>query len=437
VVTRDPDRTPTHPPARPATPWRSHTSPPTPAQPTAQPAPQTTAQPAPQTSRELVVDLVRSSGPISRVELAQASGLTQASISTIVRRLLDEGLVRETGRVASTGGKPRTMVEINPRAVYGMGVQIGEDALTYVVTDMRGGVVGRLQVDAGPAASDDVTAAAVRIVDGFHDVVGSLGLASGAVAGLAVVGPRATLAHGVRTGPRSTESALHAGLHAALALRLGLPVIVDNDAAAAALGEFWSRQVPRSETFACVYLGTGVGSGIVLDGALHRGASSGAGELGHVSIDLDGEPCYCGNRGCLELAASPGAVVARARRDAAAFDDLGLAWAPGGVARDFDLLARAAIAGHAAADGLVTRAAEQLAAGVVTLANLLDLDRVVLSGPGVAVAGSIYARAAVEALARTAFSRGVHTTRVEVSTDPRDAAAIGAAALVVQRAISR
>lgn len=424
MVTRDTD---------PST--RATTAAPHPPQAQHQPQPQP-PQP-PQTSRELVVDLVRSSGPISRVELAEASGLTQASISTIVRRLLDEGLVRETGRAASTGGKPRTMIEVNPRAVYGMGVQIGSDSLTFVVTDLRGGVVGRLQIDAGAAASDDVTAAAVRIVDGFHDVVGSLGLASGAVAGLAVVGPRATLAHGVRTGPRSSESALHAGLHAAVALRLGLPVVVDNDAAAAALGEFWSRQVPRTETFACVYLGTGVGAGVVLDGALHRGTSSGAGELGHVSIDLDGEPCYCGNRGCLELAASPAAVVARAHRDASAFDDLGLTYAPGGVARDFDLLARAAVAGHAAADALVTRAAGQLAAGVVTLANLLDLDRVVLSGPGVAVAGSIYARAAVDALARTAFSRGVHTTRVEVSTDPRDAAAIGAAALVVQRAIAR
>lgn len=405
--------------------------------PTSHEAASASVSPPAQTSRDLVIDLVRSAGPISRVELAHASGLTQASISTIVRRLLDEGLVRETGRAASTGGKPRTMVEVNPRAVYGMGVQIAADSLTYVVTDMRGGVVGRLQVDAGPASSDDVTAAAVRIVDGFHDVVGGLGLASGAVAGLAVVGPRATLAHGVRTGPRSTESALYAGLHAAVALRLGLPVVVDNDAAAAALGEFWSRQVPRSETFACVYLGAGVGAGIVSDGALQRGASSGAGELGHVSIDLDGEPCYCGNRGCLELAASPGAVVARAHRDAAAFEGLGLSWAPGAVARDFDLLARAAIAGHAAAGVLVSRAAGQLAAGVVTLANLLDVDRVVLSGPGVAVAGSIYARATVDALARTAFSRGVHTTRVEVSTDPRDAAAIGAAALVVQRALSR
>ncbi len=72
-------------------------------------------------SRALIVDLIRSSGPISRVELVEATGLTQPTISNIVRRLIDDGVVRETGDTVATGGKPRTMLVINSRAAYGVG----------------------------------------------------------------------------------------------------------------------------------------------------------------------------------------------------------------------------------------------------------------------------------------------------------------------------
>ena len=386
-------------------------------------------------SQALIVDLIRSAGTISRTELTEATGLTQPSISNIVRRLIEDGLVRETGRAAPRGGKPRTLLEINASAKYGIGVQLGFESITLVATDVRGGVVGRQLVDgAGSATPEQVTD---RLVTLYRDFVAGVGLVAPSIAGVAVVapGPIAQLG-GVLLGPPTLVRWDDFPLQQALQESLDVPVVVDNDAAAAAVGEFWSRQVSRTESFACVYMGTGIGAGMVLGGALYRGSSSNAGELGHISIEVDGVPCHCGNRGCLERYAAPAAVMAAAEAVRDRLDGLGLGFAPETLSRDFDQLARAAVSGHEVALDLIRFSADRVAAATVTLANLLDLDRLVLAGPGMAVAGSLYARAIRERLEERFFARRAHPIVVELSANPRDAAAIGAASLVLQGTIA-
>ncbi|WP_197429198.1 ROK family transcriptional regulator [Microbacterium sp. CCH5-D1] len=386
-------------------------------------------------SQALIVDLIRSAGPISRTELTQATGLTQPSVSNIVRRLIEAGLVRESGRTASQGGKPRTLLEINASAKYGIGIQLGFESITLVATDVRGGVVGRQLVNgAGSAPPDEVTARIATLYRGFVDAVDLL---PSSIAGVAVVapGPIAQVG-GVLLGPPTLSRWDEFPLKQALQSAIDAPVIVDNDAAAAAVGEFWSRQVSRTESFACIYMGTGIGAGMVLDSALYRGSSSNAGELGHISIDADGIPCHCGNRGCLERYAAPEAVMQAAHDVRGALSDLRLGFDPETLGRDFDQLARAAISGHATALGLLQRSADHIASATVTLANLLDLDRLVLAGPGMAVAGSLYTRTIRSRLEQSFFARRAHPILVELSANPRDTAAIGAASLVLQGTIA-
>lgn len=182
-------------------------------------------------------------------------------------------------------------------------------------------------------------------------------------------------------------------------------------------------------------MNSGIGSGVVLDGALHRGASSNAGKIGHVAVIRDGELCLCGNRGCLEMYAAPRAVVRRARAVQGLADRLRIsaddpdAWA-------FDVLARAALYGDEQARALVDESAALLAEGAVALVNLWDLDTLVLAGPGFVVAGSIYVSEIRRRLSEHAYTRDVHGVRVELSSNPRDAAAIGGAALVLQGSVA-
>ncbi|MBM9504210.1 ROK family transcriptional regulator [Actinacidiphila acididurans] len=384
-------------------------------------------------SRALVVDLIRSSGPISRVELVKVTGLTQPTISNIVRRLIDDGVVRETGDTVATRGKPRAMLIINSRAAYGVGIHMAADTLTCVVTDTRGGTIGR-QLVAAPADGRPAEVVA-RLAALYRDVTDGLGLPPRSVAGLAVVGPGPVDV--ARGGFLAPDPGQRAGLDLAQALsgRLDVPVLVDSDAAAAAVGEFWGRQVSRERTFGCLYMNSGIGSGVVLDGALHRGASSNAGKIGHIAVVRDGEPCPCGNRGCLEQYAAPHVVVGRARALPGLAERLSIR-PEDPDARAFDVLARAALYGDQEARALVDESAALLAEGAVVLANLWDLDTLVLAGPGFAVAGSVYVTEIRRRLAQRAFTRDVHGVQVDLSSNPRDAAAIGGAALVLQGSVA-
>lgn len=385
-------------------------------------------------SRALIVDLIRSSGPISRVELVESTGLTQPSISTIVRRLIDDGVVRETGETVATGGKPRSLLMINSHALFGVGIHLGPDAITGVVTNARGGTVGHELI--ADESNGDPAALVRELASLYRGLTQGLGIERHSIAGLSVVGPGLLdLIHGRLFGAPSHESRGDLDLKSALSDELGVPVLVDSDAAAAAIGEFWSRQISREHTFGCLYMGAGIGSGLVLDGALYRGASSNAGEIGHVTVVRDGVECSCGNRGCLERYAAPSVLVDRARAAPGLAERLGIS-PDDGYGRAFDTLARAAVYGDEEAGALIDESAALLAESVVTLANIWDLDTLVLAGPGFAVAGSIYVREIRARLAERAFARRLHPVQVELSSNPRDAAAIGGAALVLQGSVA-
>ena len=371
-------------------------------------------------SRALVVDVIRSAGPISRVELAEATSLTQASISNIVRDLLAEGIIRESGSIVSTRGKPRTLITISQGFRFGIGFHLGADTMTCVAIDLTGGVVGREVVPRTPPSG----AMAERLVERFDRFVTGLDLPRDRIEGLAIVAPTDPATAALREAGEDVQA------------RLALPVIVENDAAAAGLGEFWSRQVPRQQAFGCIYVSTGIGAGLVFDGALLRGESADAGELGHTSIHYAGRPCPCGNRGCVERYASMTAAVDAALADRRLRKRLALDEPGGTTSRAYDALARAAVRGDADAYRILDEAAGYLAVAATSMVNLVDLARLVLTGPGVALAGSVFARRLRAHLAETAHARRHHSVSVELSAQPRDAAAIGAATLVVQAAVA-
>ena len=379
-------------------------------------------------SRALVVDVVRSAVTISRGELAELTGLTQPSISNIVRDLIADGIIHEIGSADSTHGRRRKLIAISAANRLGIGFHLGADTITCVAIDLTGGVIGR-EVVPRPENDGQRVEHLVRQFDAF---ITGLDIPRGRIEGLAVVAP-APVPGMSAAGTILDASSDFAGIRAELAERIGLPVLVENDSAAAALGEFWSRRVSRDQTFGCIYLSFGVGAGLVFGGALFRGERFGAGELGHVSIDYNGRPCPCGNLGCVEQYASTPATVAAARQNPALRARLSL---DGSDASAYDAIARAAVNGDADAREVLDQAAEWLSVAATSMVNMLDVGRLVLTGHGVAVAGSIFARRLRNHLGRRVHSRQRHTVAVELSAQPRDAAAIGAAALVVQASIA-
>ncbi|MFK0226518.1 ROK family protein [Streptomyces sp. NPDC090303] len=262
----------------------------------------------------LVLDLLRTAGGtgISRLELAERTGLTPQAVSKITARLRAEGLAAEAGHRASTGGKPRTVLRLEPSAAHALGIHLDRDELTALLTDLAGTVleVRRRPVDLGAGAGpvlDAVAEEAAALLAALPPGGTVLG------AGVAMPGP---LDHRAGVPGRVTGFPEWAGhpVRDELAARLGLPVVLDKDTNAAALGLALRPGAPAS--FAYVHLGTGLGAGLVLGGAPLRGDRTGAGELGHQTVQLDGPPCDCGGRGCLEVLCL--AAVARGERAGAA-----------------------------------------------------------------------------------------------------------------------
>ncbi|MEU1157734.1 ROK family transcriptional regulator [Streptomyces sp. NPDC005918] len=254
----------------------------------------------------LVLDLLRAAGEagISRLELAERTGLTPQAVSKITARLRAEGFAAEAGRRASTGGKPRTVLRLVPGAGHAVGLHLDRDELTAVLVDLTGSVVAerRAPLAFGAGAEAVVEAAAGEVEEllgAGRGVSGAVpGTVSGLVSGVGVALP-GPLDHAEGVLRRVTGFPEWDGfaLRDALGARLGLPVVVDKDTNAAALGLALAGD---ADSFAYLHLGTGLGAGLVLDGALYRGARTGAGEFGHQVLQLDGPRCGCGDRGCVE-----------------------------------------------------------------------------------------------------------------------------------------
>ncbi|WP_051812442.1 ROK family transcriptional regulator [Streptomyces sp. NRRL S-340] len=253
----------------------------------------------------LVLDLLRGAGAagISRLELAEGTGLTPQAVSKITARLRERGLAAEAGRRASTGGKPRTVLRLVPEAGHAVGVHVERDEVRAVLVDLNGTVTGerRRPLDLGAQAGAVVEAVAEQaealVAEAFGAGAREASAASLLGAGVALPGP---LDHGRGVLHRVTGFPQWDGfpLRDALERRLGVPVVVDKDTNAAALGLAVTGEGGGS--FAYLHLGTGLGAGLVIGGTVHRGARTGAGEFGHQVIQLDGPPCACGDRGCVE-----------------------------------------------------------------------------------------------------------------------------------------
>ena len=385
-------------------------------------------------ARESILDAIRSA-ELSRVELAAMTGLTEAAVSMTVRRLIEEGLVVETGRTP-TGGKPRTLLRLDPAARLSVGVHLDEDATTYVLTGQTGGVISRLARPAPTGADQDA------ILDGLVSDIDVLIDGSGVDrarclgVGLVWPGPRGA---GVRPedAPAHLRGWRRDDLDARLAEATGLPVLVENDATAAAVGEYWVARVGPTRAFAALYMGSGIGAGIVIDGVALRGSQANAGEFGHVCVQVDGPECWCGSRGCLEALAGPQVVVRAALADPVAAAEAGLAGRGPrrSAAMDFAAVARAAKSGAPACRALLEQSARYVAAAAESVVNLLDIDLLVLTGPGFAAASFVYGPAITSRIAAADARTWHRSVSVTVSLAAATASATGAAALVLQSSL--
>jgi predicted NBD/HSP70 family sugar kinase len=392
-------------------------------------------------NQSVVLDAIRSCGATSRVELAERTGLTPQAISVIVRRLLGGGLVREDGarRPAgpSSGGKPRTTLRVEPTAGYAVGVHFDPGEIGAVLVDLAGAVLTETH-RAVPAAVQPEEAVTL-MSRAVRKVVRTAGVPADRMLGVGLACP----------GPIDQELGLvlypprlagwdRVPLAAMLEKHTGHRVTMDNDATAAAIGERWAGLAKDIGDFVYVYMGTGIGGGLLLSHQVYRGAYRNAAEIGHITVEPRGPECYCGNRGCLEAVACPAAIAADARRLLAEGGGgaLAAAYAADPESVDHEAVCAAAAAGDALAHGVLDRVSGYLSDAAVSVTNMLDVELLVLGGPALGPVGAIYRDAIAEALAHRPIARRVHRVSVALSPAGGGAAAVGAASLVFHHAFA-
>lgn len=390
-------------------------------------------------NQAVVLDQIQLADGISRVEIAQLTGLTPQTVSGIVRRLLDEGIVREDGASRiSSGGKPRTLLRLNADAGNAVGLHFDPVELTCTVVDLLGRplVVKRQPTPLGAEPSQVVKTMAELIAD----VLAEAGVPRGKVLGLGLATPGPIdQERGMVVAPPQLAHWTRVPVQHMLSDATDLPVTLDNDATAAAVGERWSGAGKGVANFAYLFFGTGVGGGLVLNHQVYRGGSFNAGEFGHTSVLPDGPECYCGNRGCLERLVNPSAIVAEVHRRLAAGPGDGMlsdAFEQDPASVDHRAILLAAAAGDPVAAAVIDEAAEHVASLAVSIVNFIDVDLIVLGGHGIQHVESRFVDAVASALATRPLSRAIRVVQVEASPLGTDAAVVGGAALVLHATYS-
>lgn len=378
----------------------------------------------------VVLDAIRRSGTgVSRAELVGTTGLAAQTVSDITARLMEQGLVAETGTSSTGLGRPRRTLQLVAESRYALGIHIDPATITYVLLDLVGAVVAHTQHWTRATVDPDHIIESMTLT--LRQLVVESGVDPARIVGLGIASPGPIdLTAGIVVDPPHLPGWNRVKLRDRLHQSTGLPVILDKDVTAAAIAERWAGGAAGSSDFAFVYLGTGLGVGLVVGDVVVRGVSGNAGDIGHLITDVDGPQCVCGQRGCLGVVCSPANLVRQALHAGVLqpSDDPDDEIA---AVRRFSEVCSAADDGDPSASEILKVSAMRLARGIDVLAGLLDVDLVIVGGPMWAPAASHF-QPILDAHVNAQFVlRDIHDVRTVGTQIGQDVAAIGAACLVL------
>ena len=383
-------------------------------------------------NRRVLLNTIREKGPLSRVALSKECSLSIATTKRLVDELISQAMVEEGETIGERKGRGRrpSVLRLCGRFGYAIGVEVEPDALSVGGLSFSGEPIYRrethpstldrnqiekLLLEEIRAAISDCSAADRGPLLGVG--VGIAGLVN-AREGLVLYSP----------GLPGWENV---PLAASLRGELATDVIVDDGVRCMALAEKRHGSARDLDTFLFIYLGLGVGSGIILDNRIYRGKNGVSGEFGHITVKENGPLCTCGNRGCLETLASTNAILARARELLAANVYSTLRESAGPL-QLVDIYA-AALAGDKLAGMVIAETEENIGIGIADLINIFDPGTVILAGDVVSNLHELILDGIKRIVRRRAMHSIAQRTEIRKSAFDLNSAALGAATMVVER----
>ena len=378
----------------------------------------------------LILSTLRRSAPISRAGLASLTGMNKATVSMIVRTLLEDGLIHEIGVDLSNAevGRPGINLALNPEAGYLIGIEIGVGFISIIATNFDMTVIARRFEDTTELASQE--AILDRVLTLLQETYRQLGHRR-RIFGIGVGVPglvdtaSGTLLFAPNLGWRDVP------LLELLRARFPVPIAIANEANMAAFGESYFGAEEEGRFLVYVSSGVGLGGGIVMDGRLISGATGFAGEFGHMTVDPDGLRCNCGNIGCWETVASQKAVFRAIEQavDAGQRSSLSALVGDNWTRLTTPLVFGAAQNGDAVARDALTQAGYWLGVGIANLINMLNPRYVIFGGP-LSQAHPILLPVIKETVAAHSLRWVEADVVIGVATHAADATAMGGIAMI-------
>ncbi len=384
--------------------------------------------------RAAVLAALRRLPVATQASLATHTGLSQATVSRILAELRRANVVDSVGSASGSGGRRPELVRLNPDARLAVGIEFEDLHCVAALTNFRARLQSRVVTQALYTSEDALVETAAAA---FAEV--TKGVLSGRVCAVGIGAPGVVDTPGgvLRVAPQLGN--LHdVPLAARLEQRLGLPVVIASRSKAAAIGEYLYGAGRESEHLMYLWIGSGIGAGLIFDGELHLGAASAAGGLGHVVVAEEGPLCDCGGRGCLQAVAAGPAIARRACELLRAGEHSAIEALAGGVLDlvDAETVIRAGRDGDPLARRILDEAGTYLGRAVAMAVNLLNPDLVIVGGP----VGEPAAPLVIPAIARELRARALSVPRAAVRLVPgtlgENAGAIGAAALALEVAFA-
>lgn len=377
----------------------------------------------------IILNALRDHSATSRASLAATTGLTKATVSHLIQKLTTIGFVTENGVSRRGVGRPGTLLQLNPRAGGIIGVEIGVDFVSLLLTDFAAQVLWRHYERTN--AHDSQATVLNHLLDLVERAVTRARQHSLPILGLAVGVPGLV---NVEAGTLLYAPNLkweQVPIRQRLQQRFDFAIHVDNEASLAAFGEMYFGVARGTLNMVYLHAGVGIGGGLVLNGRMYTGGSGFAAEVGHTTIDPDGLLCNCGNHGCWETLASESAVFRRIRVALEAGTSSALAHYCAGDQENLTIpiVVQAADQGDALAREALRETAKYLGIGIANLVNALNPEMVVVGG-SLSLAKDYVMPVIHDTLDERALRWSVEATQLVVSANQSDACAMGGVAVI-------
>lgn len=391
--------------------------------------------------RELMIlRLIHSGMNSSRLELARQAGLSPASITTIVQRLMMKGLVVESEPARSNLGRRPVPLQIRGDAAYVIGVDIGSFYLRVVVADINGNIVYRHQTQT------EMQEGRTRVLDKtfhcVHEAIKQSGLPPAAIRGIGIAhsGVIDSDAGLVLSYPRPGRMAewKNIPLRDIFQDEFKVPCLLEDSVRATAIAEKRFGLGRDLSNFLYIDVGMGIGAGIFLEGKLYRGAGGSAGEFGHITVDENGQLCSCGNHGCLETVASCAAVIQTVRTAMEQGIDSKIRdLAAGDLARvSIEIIAQAAAENDSLAFRVLQKAASYIAIGLADLVNLLNPRVMIFGGALFRAVPQLLEDPLRRIIKQRSLEKSANEVQLKVSPLSGEVGALGASRLIAERILN-